>query len=181
MTPSLFNAAYYGGNMKNSAKIIAVCALVFLLSCGVCLGAYHFSESKNFSSGAVFEGTADRADYYSLSITPPSGNEYALFPMVLDYTVNGSAFSGTGAGLEVGIALSPGIQGFDLSAVAVSVECDVPADVTRTGDIVLIFSFLDVPEGTFRLSISVVLPEEGLELYRANGDRLFLVTTRVIT
>ena len=74
-------------------KLLAACTAVCAVATAVCFAAYIPQISRSFGASVFGEGVNAAQSYMSLSVTPPSGDEGGISPLVLDYAIDCAALA----------------------------------------------------------------------------------------
>lgn len=181
-------------------KFIFLAAAAACLVCtGVCFGAYYINPSAVIANVSG-EGVNDAADYLAMDITPPSGNEQAISPLVISLTIDCDALRKSGtdgsAQLRIDVSYAEGVtsqgeEGKNIfeSAVCSCTFCDAPAAadkiVSGSGrdaclSVCMPFEVPSSPLARANVSISFSPNEQTAEFFRANSSRLFTVRAYVV-
>lgn len=180
------------------AKIVSIiCAAVCFACMAVCLGAYVFSNPSH-TAEVSGEGVNNASSYLAMAVTPPSGNEQGISPLVIGLVIDCAALSDAGMSgectlsiritLNVGedvaaakYALSQAVCSATVGGEACAAECAFSGDDDNAALTVAIP--LTAPrEGSLKAEASVSFPSEQavVDLFRKYSSRLFDISALIL-
>ena len=186
-------------------RFLAACTAVCAAATAVCFAAYIPQISRSFGSSVSGEGVNAAQSYMSLSVTPPSGDEGGISPLVLDYAVDCAALAANVSTervtLTAVVRYADGVDctGFEDAAYAAlaSAECTASAQwgedtvqpqlvISCSGQgaqtVLTIGATFTPPadgECTVIISLSLGGGSQGVQFFAANSSKLFTVESEI--
>ena len=186
-------------------KLLAACTAVCAVATAVCFAAYIPQISRSFGASVSGEGVNAAQSYMSLSVTPPSGDEGGISPLILDYTIDCAALAANvGAERVTLTAVVRYADGVDCTGVEdvayaahASAQCTASAQwgegdvqpqlvISCTGQgaqtvLTICVTFTPPTEGECKVNVSLSLGggSQTVQFFAANSSKLFTVESEI--